>query len=623
MNIAVLVIALLLAALGMGYLVYFLKDFLKNPTESELSKKEIGIYAACIGAITVGFTLLLLALFLFHPEWKEMTSYSDHLFAGREIHYPYQIAFALIGMAFFALTMSLLWSSFVLHYYKSKMKDPQKRVFSFLLWGDIPFALLFFLMWTEGLAPYLSYPLINGFSMTGSGWIWTRSSDIGNYQPLHIAFYGIIILFGVCVAYWISDHKFYQEFHKHGILDTVVLVAFPSGVIGARIWYVVGNYEREFASQVAKGDVGSIFRIWDGGLTILGGAFAGVLAGVLFLHYRRKYVNLRWAMDVCLPTILLAQAIGRWGNFFNSEVYGATVKLSDGWNWLPTWIALQMNTSNGGGYLASGMIHVPLFLIESLLNIGGYFLLVYGMGRGLRRFLVKGDIAGGYFLWYGVVRLIMEPMRDSTFNMGADNSWSISNSIVYIVLGLGLMVYFHLHDYLLKKEHSLLPALLASLFGVVGLFFLFLPSLTASTGSGTSASVLERYQGFALLFSGEAPALLAAFILALVSLGLYLSALLLRLLKKEKAYSPLLWAGFAASLISAAMFFLGKNWTLLPKSDSTGEITYTLSYGFVLFALAFLWASSIALAELYSEKQKAKRAEIALKNGESDHPEAL
>jgi hypothetical protein len=97
----------------------------------------------------------------------------------------------------------------------------------------------------------------------------------------------------------------------------------------------------------------------------------------------------------------------------------------------------------------------------------------------------------------------------------------------------------------------------------------------------------------------------------------------LRLLKKEKAYSPLLWAGFAASLISAAMFFLGKNWTLLPKSDSTGEITYTLSYGFVLFALAFLWASSIALAELYSEKQKAKQAEIALKNGESDHPEAL
>ena len=336
MNIVVLVIALLLALGGVGYLIYFLRDFIQNPTESAFSKKQVVLYSTCLGAIAFGFALLMLALFLFHPEWKATTSYGANLFAGKEIHYPYQIAFALIGMAFFALTSALLWSSFVVHYYKTKMKDPQKKVFSYLLWGDIPFALLFFLMWAEGLAPYLSYPLINGFSMTGNDWIWTRSSDIGNYQPLHIAFYGIIILFGVCVAYWISDHKFYQEFHKHGILDTVVLVAFPAGVIGARIWYVVGNYEREFASQVAKGDIGSLFRVWDGGLTILGGAFAGVLAGVLFLHYYRKYVNLRWAMDVCLPTILLAQAIGRWGNFFNSEVYGASVKLSGGWNWLPT-----------------------------------------------------------------------------------------------------------------------------------------------------------------------------------------------------------------------------------------------------------------------------------------------
>jgi hypothetical protein len=342
----------------------------------------------------------------------------------------------------------------------------------------------------------------------------------------------------------------------------------------------------------------------------------------LFLHYRRKYVNLRWAMDVCLPTILLAQAIGRWGNFFNSEVYGASVKLSEGWLWLPNWLALQMNTNNGGGYLESGMIHVPLFLIESLLNIAGYFLLVYGLGKGLKKYLVKGDIAGAYFLWYGIVRLIMEPWRDSTFNMGADNSWSISNSIVYIVLGLGLMLYFHLYDYLLTKEHSLVPASFAAFFALVASAFLFLPSLTASSGSGTNASVLERYQGFALLFSGNAPALLAAFILGVVALLLYLSAFSLRLLKKEKAYSILLWAGFAGAFVSAILFFLGKNWTSLPTSNTSGAISYSLSYGFVLYALALLLSSSAAFAELFSEKQKAKARERALANGESDHPEA-
>jgi hypothetical protein len=111
-------------------------------------------------------------------------------------------------------------------------------------------------MWSEGFAPYLSYPLINGFSITGSGWIWTTSADIANYKPLHIAFYGIIMLFGVCVSYWVCDHKFYQEFHKHGILDTLVIIAFPAGVIGARIWYVVGNWNREFASPVANRRLG-------------------------------------------------------------------------------------------------------------------------------------------------------------------------------------------------------------------------------------------------------------------------------------------------------------------------------------------------------------------------------
>jgi phosphatidylglycerol:prolipoprotein diacylglycerol transferase len=81
----------------------------------------------------------------------------------------------------------------------------------------------------------------------------------------------------------------------------------------------------------------------------------------------------------------LAQAIGRWGNFFNSEVYGTTTAYTSGWSWLPNWVLLQMNTNNGGGYLGAGQIHVPLFLVESLLNIAGYFLIVYGVGKGLKK----------------------------------------------------------------------------------------------------------------------------------------------------------------------------------------------------------------------------------------------
>jgi phosphatidylglycerol:prolipoprotein diacylglycerol transferase len=614
MSIAFLILGLLLALAGVGYLIYFLRSFITNPTVSEFSKKQLLLYFLLHGAIAAGFTFLMLALFLAHPEWKSLTAYADHLFSGESINYSYQISFALIGTFFFILTFALLWSSFALHYYKTKLSAEQKLLFARLMWGDIPLALAFFLVGSEGLAPYLSYPLINGFSITGTGWIWTTSADIASYKPLHIAFYGIIMLFGVCVSYWVCDHKFYQEFHKHGLLDTLVLIVFPAGVIGARIWYVVGNWNREFAGQ----NFGNVFRIWDGGITILGGAFAGALAGILFLHYRRKYINLRWAMDICLPTVLLAQAIGRWGNFFNSEVYGFTVNYHDGWSWLPRWILLQMNTNNSGGYLGANMIHVPLFLVESLLNIGGYFLLVYGIGKGLKKYLVPGDLGGGYFLWYGIVRLIMEPMRDSAFNMGTDNAWSICNSIVYIVIGVGAILFFHLHDYLKKKEGSSWPYALASIFAFAGLAFPAMMSLTASSGSGTSVAFLQGYQGFDILFSGKSPALLVAYIFAILSGVSYLLSLILHRFSLKKGERYLLFAGMGTGLVSALMFLLGAGWTSLPKSDGSTTINYSNSYGFVLLSLCLLLAFSMGLCLLSVEKEKAKAQKQEALNGEAN-----
>src|SRR5574344_1764319 len=212
MVIAFLVLGLLLAVGGIAYLVYQIQDFLKNPTESALAKKELIRYFLSVIAIALGVLFLVASLFLSPPEWQALTAYKANLFAGDPINYSYQFAFALIGGFFFAVSNALLWSAFRIYYWKIKLEKTQKKLFAYLLWGDIPFAILFFLMMTEGFAPYLSYPLVNGFSITGSGWLWTTSADIANYKPLHIAFYGIIMLFGVCVSYWVCDHKFYQEF---------------------------------------------------------------------------------------------------------------------------------------------------------------------------------------------------------------------------------------------------------------------------------------------------------------------------------------------------------------------------------------------------------------------------
>lgn len=592
---------------GLGFLVYHVRKFIKDPLTDTLKKKDLVSYFSLIGVVALGLALLTLALFLAHPEWASKTSYSGGVYAGESINWGANLALALVGSFFFALSGATLWSAFAIHYYKKKLVASMKALFTRLLFAAIPFFVLFFLMASEGIAPYLSYPLLNGFEFTSEGFKLTTAFDMGGYEGLHIAFYGIIMLFGVCVSYWVCDHKFYQEFHQHGILDNLVLVAFPAGVIGARIWYVVGNYDREFAGQ----DFWQMFKIWDGGLTILGGAAAGILAGYLFLKFRRKYVNIRWAFDVCVPSILLAQAIGRWGNFFNCEVYGRVASVSSGWQWLPNWIVLQMNCNSGGGYLSAGSINVPLYLVEGLLSLAGYFLIVYGVGKGLKKFTVKGDLAGCYFLWYGLVRVVMEPMRNAKFNMGADNAWSICNSLVYIAIGLALIMALHLHDRYLAKRKVLPFVLISSVLMAIALAFPALTSLTASTGDPSSSNYkTEVFTGFALLFGGKAPALLAAYFLLAAAFALFLASALLLLLKKEKAALFALGGGMILAGIGALMFLLGKNWTTLGNLLDIGEVTYSLSYGFVLAAVFALWSALVALSLILSKRDAAKDGKL-------------
>jgi phosphatidylglycerol:prolipoprotein diacylglycerol transferase len=602
------IIPLLLGTLaflgGLGFLVYAVRKFIKDPLSDRLNKKDLISYFAAIGVAALGLALLTLGLFLGHPEWQAKTSYTSGLYAGSSINYAATLALALVGSFFFALAGALLWSAFAIHYWKKKLEAAQKRLFTCLLFGSIPFFAIFFLMAMEGLAPYLYYPLLNGFEFTTSGFQWTTAADMAHYEGLHIAFYGIIMLFGVCVSYWVCDHQFYKEFHKHGILDNLVIVVFPAGVIGARIWYVVGNYQREFASA----SFWQMFAVWDGGLTILGGAFAGIVAGFLFLKFRRQYVNIRWAMDVCVPSILLAQAIGRWGNFFNCEVYGKVASLNQGWSWLPSWIAQQMNCNSGGGYLAAGSINIPLFLIEGLLSLLGYFVIVFALGKGLKKYLVKGDLAGFYFLWYGLVRVIMEPSRNAQFNMGTDNAWSICNSLVYIAIGLAVLMALHLHDYYVaKRKASSFPVIAAILLGLS----LISPALSSLTASNKDFKT-EVFGGFGLLFGGKAPALLVAYCLLAAAFLLFGIAFLLLKLKKEKPSMAALWIGIALAVVGSTMFLLGKDWTTLSDTlADLGSVTYSLSYGFVLAAIFGLWAAAIGLSLVLSRRDAAKADKLA------------
>lgn len=601
MKVALLIIGIILFLGALFFLVRLTRSFIKDPVDKTGNKKFYFRYGGSILALSVGLALLIAALFFFHPEWGTLSAYPSGVYAGETISYPLNISLAICGAFLFAGGMGLLWSLFAIRYYKRAFDEMMKKNLSLIMFLSIPVALIGFFVMMEGLGPYFEYPLINGFCIDGDGFHWTRAGV--SYSGFHLAWYGVVILFGVAVCYWICDHRFYQKYHKHGMLDAVVLFGFPAGIIGARVWYVVGNFEREFAGESWT----KVFEIWNGGLTILGGAFFGIVVGYIVLRVRHKEVDWRWAIDTILPTILLAQAIGRWGNFFNVEVYGEAVEANGIWSLLPNWIAQQMGYSNNGTSLGVGYIHVPLYLIEGLLNIAGYFLLAYGAKKALRKYLVPGDIAAGYFLWYGVVRLILEPFRDSKFNMGADNAWSICNAIVYIAIGLILIAGFHLHGAYRKKGNPLPLCLSSLVFLIPAFFFPLLNSLNrASSKDGTG--VTSSFTGFEVM--GKSPLHIAAYCLLIAALVSVILAIALAFFRKD-LFKYFLYVGSGLSLLAAAFLLLGKDASGLGDSSSY----LTLSYGFVLMALCALGSALMGVTHLLACRNAGK-TDIALSDEE-------
>ena len=378
---------------------------------------------------------------------------------------PGKMAMACFASLFFFTSFSCLWGSFFVRFYRPDTTKKQLRLFKIGLYASIPIAILSALLFFEGVADYLEYPLAAGIVINGNGIHFFNGQnrfDSVHAGGLHIAWYGVIIVSAALVAYFISDHRMYQKYGRHGILESTLLVAFPAGIIGARVWYVVGNWTVDGFDK----NFGKVFDIASGGLTILGGAVAGIVVGALWVIFRRKYVDIRIAADIVVPTILIAQAIGRWGNFFNLEVYGGVVNIHDGWEWVPKWIQYQMSlfasssdipktldpSLYSGLQLVDGYINVPLFLIESLFNILGFCVIYYLIPFIWRRHRAPGNNVAFYLIWYGTVRIIMEPLRNTTYQMGTNNSWSIVNAGIYIGVGILLLIAFQaFYIYRLKK----------------------------------------------------------------------------------------------------------------------------------------------------------------------------
>ena len=358
----------------------------------------------------------------------------------------------VLGGIFFYLALFVAINVFIIHYYGKNIPEKlDKWLFRTIIIGFTA-SVFFFFIYTNGLAPYLSYPLTNGISFT-HGLVNPKSVDEhGDRISPNIAFYALCILSGAILVYFLCDHYFYKEYGEHGILESTFFVAFPAGIIGARIAYVIGEWNNSFAQRIAEGDWWAPFAIWEGGITILGGAIGGIVVGALWYKWRNRGKNLFLAADLIVPAILIAQAVGRWGNFFNCEVHGLAVDEA-AWKWLPEIIFRNAHYSDSGATLLD-QIYVPLFFIEAIVNLLGYFILAHVFGKALRKYTELGDLAFGYIVWYGLTRVFMEPLRSPSYQMGEKGYWSWIWAMVFVVVGTLCIVVNHIVRHIIKKKQG-------------------------------------------------------------------------------------------------------------------------------------------------------------------------
>ena len=237
--------------------------------------------------------------------------------------------------------------------------------------------------------------------------------------PISIRWYAICIVSGLILAVYLSMKEAPRKKIDPDTIIDFILIAFPLAIVGARLYYV--TFEWGYYSQ----HLGEIFAIWNGGIAIYGGLLTGAL--VLYLFSRRRLIEPSDFLDIAAPSVMIAQSIGRWGNFFNQEAYGAAVKSL---NYLPTFIRDQM-------YI-DGSYRQPTFLYESIWNLLGFVLIL--LLRRKPHFLRQGEITAFYLIWYGFGRMIIEGMRtDSLMFSGLRVSQWLS--MILILVGLVIIIY--------------------------------------------------------------------------------------------------------------------------------------------------------------------------------------
>lgn len=243
-----------------------------------------------------------------------------------------------------------------------------------------------------------------------------------DFGPIQIYWYSIVVFVGLLVGSIIifkeaRKRKISEEFLINLICDSIII-----GIIGARLYYVLFNLSYYLHNPL------EIFAIWNGGLAIHGGVFAALI--FIIIYCKKNKINILQTLDVVVVGLIIGQAIGRWGNFFNAEAYGQITTLSTLQSQgIPKFII--------DGMYILGEYRQPTFLYESVWCLAGFIALLI-----IRKckYLKRGQLTGFYLIWYGLARFVIEAMRSDSLMLGNLKIAQVV-SVIFVLAGMILAVY--------------------------------------------------------------------------------------------------------------------------------------------------------------------------------------
>lgn len=244
--------------------------------------------------------------------------------------------------------------------------------------------------------------------------------------PITVRFYALCIILGIIVATFMANHHLTKRGAERWVIIDILLITVPIAIICARIYHVLTHPGFYFGPGT---QFWHVFAIWEGGIAIYGALIGGAIGALLGC----RWTGIRfWSFaDAIAPGLILAQAMGRFGNYFNHELFGLPTTL-------PWGLQIESTNAKFPPGLPAGTLFQPLFLYEIVWNLLGFALILFLE----RRFALQwGKVLATYLIWYGAGRSYLESIRIDPSSIGflgvPANVWA---SLFAVALGIVLFV---------------------------------------------------------------------------------------------------------------------------------------------------------------------------------------